>query len=174
MIKGKRELHAIAETGFAEDVVQVHLNRALTDAEDQGDFAAASEYFSQAADLDPSFSEAGARAVVGLYHQPEFLHMMRAVRIDIPLSPRMMIAGTILRMVHRREIVSLDMVEGGDAEAQGDGDQREVLQQVAAHELVLVEQVDRLAGDHRGHRAVGRVNRHALADQLLRAGDSAT
>ena len=41
---------------------------------------------------------------------------MTAVRIDIPLSPRMMIAGTILRMVHRREIMSLDLVEGGDAE----------------------------------------------------------
>ncbi|NNF03171.1 MAG: tetratricopeptide repeat protein [Rhodothermales bacterium] len=31
-------------------------------AEDEGDFEAAAEYFSQAADLDPSFSEAGARA----------------------------------------------------------------------------------------------------------------
>jgi len=60
--------------------------------------------------------EAGARAVVALYHRPEFLNLMHAVRIDIPLSPRMMIAGTILRMVHRREIVSLDLVEGGDAE----------------------------------------------------------
>ena len=58
----------------------------------------------------------GASAVVALYHQPEFLNLMRAVRIDIPLSPRLMIAGTILRMVHRREIVSLDLVEGGDAE----------------------------------------------------------
>ncbi|MCP3979666.1 MAG: Trk system potassium transporter TrkA [bacterium] len=60
--------------------------------------------------------EAGARAVVALYHRPEFLNLMHAVRIDIPLSPRMMIAGEILRMVHRREIVSLDLVEGGDAE----------------------------------------------------------
>lgn len=60
--------------------------------------------------------ENGARAVVALYHRPEFLDLMNAVRIDIPLSPRMMIAGTILRMVHRREIVSLDLVEGGDAE----------------------------------------------------------
>lgn len=60
--------------------------------------------------------ESGAKVVVGLYHQPEFLNLMRAVRIDIPLSPRMMIAGTILRMVHRREIVSLDLVEGGEAE----------------------------------------------------------
>jgi trk system potassium uptake protein TrkA len=60
--------------------------------------------------------EAGARFVVGLYHQPEFLGLMRAVGIDIPLSPRMMIAGHILRMVHRSEIFSLDLVEGGDAE----------------------------------------------------------
>ena len=60
--------------------------------------------------------ESGARVVVGLYHQPEFLNLMHAVRIDIPLSPRMMIAGSILRMVHRQEIVSLDLVEGGDAE----------------------------------------------------------
>lgn len=60
--------------------------------------------------------EAGARAVVALYHQPAFLNLMHAVRIDIPLSPRMMIAGTILRMVHRQEILSLDLVEGGDAE----------------------------------------------------------
>jgi len=61
--------------------------------------------------------ESGARAVVALYHRPEFLNLMNAVRIDIPLSPRMMIAGTILRMVHRREILSMDLVEGGDAEA---------------------------------------------------------
>lgn len=60
--------------------------------------------------------EMGARSVVALYHKPEFLSLMRAVRIDIPLSPRVMIAGTILRMVHRREIVSLDLVQGGDAE----------------------------------------------------------
>jgi len=38
------------------------------------------------------------------------------VKIDIPLSPRMMIAGHILRMVHRREIISLDLVAGGNAE----------------------------------------------------------
>jgi trk system potassium uptake protein TrkA len=60
--------------------------------------------------------EGGARAVVSLYHKPEYLDLMRAVRIDIPLSPRMMIAGTILRMVHRSEIISLDLVEGGEAE----------------------------------------------------------
>ena len=41
---------------------------------------------------------------------------MQAVHIDVPLSPRMMIAGTILRMVHRNEILSLDLVEGGNAE----------------------------------------------------------
>jgi len=60
--------------------------------------------------------ELGARVVVALYHQPEYLDLMRAVRIDIPLSPRMMIAGTILRMVHRSEILSLDLMEGGEAE----------------------------------------------------------
>jgi len=60
--------------------------------------------------------DAGAKNVVALYHRPEFLNLMHAVRIDIPLSPRMMIAGTILRMVHRREIVNLDLVEGGNAE----------------------------------------------------------
>lgn len=60
--------------------------------------------------------ETGARAVVALYHRAEFRNLMHAVRIDIPLSPRTMIAGVILRMVHRREIVSLDIVEGGDAE----------------------------------------------------------
>jgi trk system potassium uptake protein TrkA len=41
---------------------------------------------------------------------------MNAVRIDIPLSPRLMIAGHILRMVHRREIISMDLVAGGNAE----------------------------------------------------------
>jgi trk system potassium uptake protein TrkA len=60
--------------------------------------------------------EAGARSTVALYHRPEFLDLMHAVRIDVPLSPRMMVAGEILRMVHRREIVSMDLVEGGDAE----------------------------------------------------------
>jgi trk/ktr system potassium uptake protein len=60
--------------------------------------------------------ELGARAVVALYNMPEFLDLLRAVRIDLPLSPRLMVAGVILRMVHRREIVSLDLVEGGDAE----------------------------------------------------------
>ena len=34
--------------------------------------------------------------------------------------------------------------------------------------LVLVEQVDRLAGDDGRHGAVGRVDRHPLADELLR------
>jgi trk system potassium uptake protein TrkA len=60
--------------------------------------------------------EAGARVVVALYHRPEFLNLMQAVQIDVPVSPRMMIAGTILLMVHRREILSMDLVEGGDAE----------------------------------------------------------
>jgi len=60
--------------------------------------------------------EMGARTVAALYNQPEFLSLLQAVRIDLPLSPRMMVAGVILRMVHRREIVSLDLVEGGDAE----------------------------------------------------------
>ena len=41
---------------------------------------------------------------------------MSAIRIDLPISPRVMIAGSILRMVHRREIVSLDLIEEGDAE----------------------------------------------------------
>jgi len=60
--------------------------------------------------------EMGARTVAALYNQPEFLSLLQAVRIDLPLSPRMMVAGVILRMVHRREIVSLDLVEGGEAE----------------------------------------------------------
>jgi trk system potassium uptake protein TrkA len=60
--------------------------------------------------------EMGARTVVALYNQPEFLDLLQAVHIDRPLSPRLIIAGVILRMVHRREIVSLDLVEGGDAE----------------------------------------------------------
>ncbi len=60
--------------------------------------------------------QAGARVVVALYHRPEFLNLMKAVQIDVPVSPRMMIAGTILRMVHRQEILSMDLVEGGDAE----------------------------------------------------------
>jgi trk system potassium uptake protein TrkA len=60
--------------------------------------------------------EMGAAVVVCLYNQPEFLNLLHAVHIDLPLSPRLMVAGTILRMVHRREIVSLDLVEGGEAE----------------------------------------------------------
>lgn len=60
--------------------------------------------------------ELGARSVVALYNQPEFLDLLHAVRIDLPLSPRLTVAGVILRMVHRREIVNLDLVEGGDAE----------------------------------------------------------
>lgn len=60
--------------------------------------------------------EAGARAVVSLYHRPEFVNVLRAARVDIGLSPRLITAGTILRMVHRREILSLDLVASGDAE----------------------------------------------------------
>jgi len=60
--------------------------------------------------------ELGARSVVALYNQPEFLALLEAVHVDLPVSPRLMVAGVILRMVHRREIVSLDLVEGGDAE----------------------------------------------------------
>ena len=60
--------------------------------------------------------ELGAKVVVALYNQPEFLRLMQAVRVDLPISPRMVVAGTILRMVHRTEIVSLDLVEEGDAE----------------------------------------------------------
>ncbi len=60
--------------------------------------------------------EAGARNVVSLYHRPEFVNVLRAARVDIGLSPRIITAGTILRMVHRREILSLDLVASGDAE----------------------------------------------------------
>ena len=60
--------------------------------------------------------EAGARIVVSLYQRPEFLNVLRAARVDIGLSPRLIMAGTILRMVHRREILSLDFVASGDAE----------------------------------------------------------
>jgi trk system potassium uptake protein TrkA len=60
--------------------------------------------------------EMGAKVVVALYNQPEFLRLMQAVRVDLPISPRMVMAGTILRMVHRTEIVGLDLVAEGDAE----------------------------------------------------------
>ena len=60
--------------------------------------------------------ELGARTMVTLYHNPVFLNVLRAAGIDLPVSPRVMIAGTILRMVHPREIMTLDLVEGGDAE----------------------------------------------------------
>jgi trk system potassium uptake protein TrkA len=60
--------------------------------------------------------EAGARSVVSLYQRPEFVNVLRAARVDIGLSPRLITAGTILRMVHRREILSLDLVASGDAE----------------------------------------------------------
>ncbi len=58
----------------------------------------------------------GARMLVTLYQRPEYLNVLRAARVDIALSPRLVTAGTILRMVHRREILSLDLVESGDAE----------------------------------------------------------
>lgn len=60
--------------------------------------------------------ELGAHTEVALYNRPEFRSVMKASGIDLPLSPRTMIAGTILRTVHRREILSLDLVGGGDAE----------------------------------------------------------
>ncbi len=63
--------------------------------------------------------DTGPAATVALYNQPEFLNLMHATRIDIPVSPRLMIAGNIIRMVHRREIFSMDMVEGGQAEVVG-------------------------------------------------------
>jgi trk system potassium uptake protein TrkA len=58
----------------------------------------------------------GARMLVTLYQRPEFFNVLRAAHVDIALNPRLVTAGTILRMVHRREILSLDMVESGDAE----------------------------------------------------------
>ncbi len=60
--------------------------------------------------------ELGARTAIALYQRPEFRNVLRAVRVDLPISPRMMTAGYALRMVHRSEIVSLDLVAGGDAE----------------------------------------------------------
>jgi trk system potassium uptake protein TrkA len=60
--------------------------------------------------------ELGARAMVTLYHNPVFLNVLRAAKIDLPVSPRVMIAGNILRMVHTGEITSMDLVEGGDAD----------------------------------------------------------
>ena len=54
--------------------------------------------------------------LVTLYQRPEFFNVLRAAHVDIALNPRLVTAGTILRMVHRREILSLDMVESGDAE----------------------------------------------------------
>ena len=60
--------------------------------------------------------EMGARLVVALYNSHEYYRVMRASQIDLPLSPRLVVAGTILRTVRRREILSLDLVAGGDAE----------------------------------------------------------
>lgn len=60
--------------------------------------------------------ELGARQVVTLYQRPEFLNVLRAARVDIALSPRLVTAGTILEMIHPREILNLDLIESGDAE----------------------------------------------------------
>ncbi len=60
--------------------------------------------------------ELGAHTTVALYNRKEFLNVLRAAHIDLPVSPRLVIAGTILRMVHRREILTLDLVAGGKAE----------------------------------------------------------
>ena len=60
--------------------------------------------------------ELGARAEVALYHRPVFNNILRAIQIDLPISPRLMIAGHILKMVHGREIVTMDVLEGGEAE----------------------------------------------------------
>lgn len=85
--------------------------------------AADADYFVAATQDDESnvissylAHEAGARIVVSLYQRPEFLNVLRAARVDIGLSPRLIMAGTILRMVHRREILSLDLVASGEAE----------------------------------------------------------
>jgi trk system potassium uptake protein TrkA len=58
----------------------------------------------------------GARMLVTLYQRPEYVNVLRAARVDIALSPRLVTAGTILRTVHRQEILSMDLVESGDAE----------------------------------------------------------
>jgi trk system potassium uptake protein TrkA len=60
--------------------------------------------------------ELGARSTVVLYHSLEFRNVLRTVQLGVPLSPRLVVAGMILRMVHRREILSLDLLEEGDAE----------------------------------------------------------
>jgi trk system potassium uptake protein TrkA len=60
--------------------------------------------------------EMGAHAVIALYNRQEFLNVMRAAQIDLPISPRLITAGTILRSVHGREILSLDLVAGGEGE----------------------------------------------------------
>ncbi|ANM30059.1 hypothetical protein ABI59_11465 [Acidobacteria bacterium Mor1] len=60
--------------------------------------------------------ELGAKHEVTLFHRREFREVLSAIRIDLPISPRVMIAGSILRMVHGSEIVNLDLIEEGDAE----------------------------------------------------------
>ena len=61
--------------------------------------------------------ELGARSSVLLYHSQEFKNVLQTLHLGVTLSPRLVIAGTILRMVHRREILSLDLLEEGIAEA---------------------------------------------------------
>ncbi len=60
--------------------------------------------------------ELGCRNDVALYHRPEFANVLQAVRIDLPISPRLMVAGHILKMVHGREVLGMDLVAGGVAE----------------------------------------------------------
>ena len=61
--------------------------------------------------------ELGAGSTIVLYQKHEFKNVLQTVQLGVPLSPRLVIAGTILRMVHGREILSLDLMEEGDAEA---------------------------------------------------------
>ena len=60
--------------------------------------------------------ELGARSSVVLYHRLEFKNVLQTLHLGVTLSPRLVIAGMILRMVHRREILSLDLLEEGNAE----------------------------------------------------------
>jgi trk system potassium uptake protein TrkA len=60
--------------------------------------------------------ELGAKVEVALYHRPVFQNVLRAIQIDLPISPRLMMAGQILKMVHGREIITMDVLEGGKAE----------------------------------------------------------
>ncbi len=58
----------------------------------------------------------GARSSVVLYHRTELRGVLETLRIGLPLSPRVVIAGTILRMVHREELMHLDLLAEGAAE----------------------------------------------------------